>query len=205
MVVDPVNDLVMMSDTNRKSLLIYGRTSGSPTSKLAVPPLQQIMGPDTGIGFVAGVAMDPEHRELFTVNNDVEDRMVVFDYDARGNVRPKRLLYVPHQSWGIGFNRSATSSPCRCRRRTCSWCSSATPRSFDAPLRSVRGPNTGMADPHGIYFDETHNEVFVANHGNFRPSELITSVHGLRRARVAPGAAAPRSARPPAAASCPRR
>jgi DNA-binding beta-propeller fold protein YncE len=32
-----------------------------------------------------------------------------------------------------------------------------------------------MADPHGIYFDETHNEVFVGNHGNFRPRELITS------------------------------
>src|SRR5262249_46988193 len=48
-------------------------------------------------------------------------------------------------------------------------------RKFDAPLRSVRGPKTGMADPHGIYFDETHNEVFVGNHGNFRPGELITS------------------------------
>ena len=48
--------------------------------------------------------MDAAHRELFTVNNDVEDRLVVFDYDARGNVKPKRLLYVPHQSWGIAFD-----------------------------------------------------------------------------------------------------
>src|SRR5437764_14181326 len=48
-------------------------------------------------------------------------------------------------------------------------------KKFDAPVRSVRGPKTGMADPHGIYFDETHNEVLVANHGNFRPGELITS------------------------------
>src|SRR5207253_2437388 len=46
---------------------------------------------------------------------------------------------------------------------------------FDAPLRAVRGPKTQMADPHGIYFDETHNEIVVANHGNFRPGELITS------------------------------
>src|SRR5438045_9672436 len=48
-------------------------------------------------------------------------------------------------------------------------------KKFDAPLRSVRGPKTQMADPHGIYFDETHNEVLVAHHGNFRPGELITS------------------------------
>src|SRR5439155_12694781 len=48
-------------------------------------------------------------------------------------------------------------------------------KKFDAPLWSVRGPRTEMADPHGISFDETHNEVVVANHGNFRPGELITS------------------------------
>ena len=46
---------------------------------------------------------------------------------------------------------------------------------FDQPIRSVRGPKTAMADPHGIYFDETHAEIVVANHGNFRPGELITS------------------------------
>src|SRR5439155_19038848 len=66
--VDTVNDLVMMSDTNRKSLLVYDRTAGGGASRLAASPRQQIMGPATGIGFIAGVAMDPEHRELFTVN-----------------------------------------------------------------------------------------------------------------------------------------
>jgi DNA-binding beta-propeller fold protein YncE len=173
--VDTTNDLVTMSDTNRKSLLVYDRTAGSTAARDAAVPRQQIMGPESGVGFVAGVAMDPVHRELFTVNNDVEDRLVVFDYDANGNVKPKRLLYVPHQSWGIGF------AP----RRDVIALSVQTPnmfvvfkrdaQKFDAPLRSVRGPKTQMADPHGIYFDETHNEVVVANHGNFRPGELITS------------------------------
>jgi DNA-binding beta-propeller fold protein YncE len=173
--VDTTNDLVMMSDTNRKSLLVYDRAAGSARSREAVPARQQIMGPDTGVGFVAGVAMDPVHRELFTVNNDIEDRLVTFGYDARGNVRPKRLLYVPHQSWGIAF------AP----RRDVMALSVQTPNmfvvfrrsaeKFDAPIRSVRGPRTRMADPHGIYFDETHNEIVVANHGNFRPGELITS------------------------------
>jgi DNA-binding beta-propeller fold protein YncE len=173
--VDTANDLVMMSDTNRKSLLVYDRTAGSATSKEAASARQQIMGPDTGVGFVAGVAMDPAHRELFTVNNDVEDRLVTFEYDARGNVKPKRLLYVPHQSWGIAF------AP----RRDVMALSVQTPnmfvvfrrdaRKFDAPIRSVRGPRTRLADPHGIYFDETHNEIVVANHGNFRPADLITS------------------------------
>jgi len=173
--VDTTNDLVMMSDTNRKSLLVYDRAAGSATSKQAATAKQQIMGPDTGVGFVAGVAMDPAQRELFTVNNDVEDRLVVFDYDARGNVTPKRLLYVPHQSWGIAFapRRDVMALSVQTPNMYVVFRREAT--KFDAPIRSVRGPKTAMADPHGIYFDETHNEVVVANHGNFRPGELITS------------------------------
>ena len=174
-VVDPASDLVMMSDTNRKSLLLYPRLAGSPTSTEPATPVQQIMGPQTGVGFVAGVAMDPGHRELFTVNNDVEDRMVVFDYDARGNVKPKRLLYVPHQSWGIAFNRKRDEIALSVQTPNMFVVFKRDAQKFDAPIRSVRGPKTEMADPHGIYFDETHNEVFVANHGNFRPGELITS------------------------------
>jgi DNA-binding beta-propeller fold protein YncE len=174
-VVDTANDLVMMSDTNRKSLLIYDRTAGSAAGKDPATPRQQIMGPDTGVGFVAGVAMDPGHRELFTVNNDVEDRLVVFDYDARGNVKPKRLLYVPHQSWGIAFAPTRDVFALSVQTPNMYVVFRRGAKQFDAPERSVRGPKTQMADPHGIYFDETHNEVVVANHGNFRPGELITS------------------------------
>ena len=174
-VVDSTNDLVMMSDTNRKSLLVYDRTVGSAAPKEAATPRQQIMGPDTGVGFVAGVAMDPVHRELFTVNNDVEDRLVVFDYDARGNVKPRRLLYVPHQSWGIAFAPKRDVMALSVQTPNMYVVFKREAKKFDAPVRSVRGPKTQMADPHGIYFDETHNEVVVANHGNFRPGELITS------------------------------
>jgi DNA-binding beta-propeller fold protein YncE len=173
--IDTANDLVMMSDTNRKSLLLYDRTAGSPASKQPEAPRQQIMGPDTGVGFVAGVAMDPVHRELFTVNNDVEDRLVVFDYDARGNVKPKRLLYVPHQSWGIAFAPKRDVMALSVQTPNMFVVFKREAKKFDTPVRSVRGPKTGMADPHGIYFDETHNEIVVANHGNFRPGELITS------------------------------
>jgi DNA-binding beta-propeller fold protein YncE len=173
--VDTANDLVMMSDTNRKSLLIYDRTAGSATSKQAAAARQQIMGPDTGVGFVAGVALDPVHRELFTVNNDVEDRLVAFDYDARGNVAPKRLLYVPHQSWGIAFAPKRDVMALSVQTPNMYVVFKREAQKFDAPIRSVRGAKTAMADPHGIYYDETHNEIVVANHGNFRPGELITS------------------------------
>jgi DNA-binding beta-propeller fold protein YncE len=173
--VDTTGDRVMMSDTNRKSLLLYPRTAGSATAKAAEAPVQQIMGPATGIGFIAGVAIDAAHQELFAVNNDVEDRLVVFDAAARGNEKPKRLLYVPHQSWGIALDRRRDEIALSVQTPNMYVVFKRDAQKFDAPVRSVRGPHTMMADPHGIYIDETHNEVVVANHGNYRPAELITS------------------------------
>ena len=173
--VDTTSNLLLMSDTNRKSLLLYPQGAGERAARTAATPLRQIMGPRTGIGFIAGVAMDPANRELFTVNNDVEDRMVVFDYDAAGNASPKRVLYVPHQSWGLALNHKRGEIAMSVQTPNMFVVFKHDAQKFDAPLRSVRGPKTQMADPHGIYFDETHNEIVVANHGNFRPSELITS------------------------------
>ena len=30
----------------------------------------------------------------------------------------------------------------------------------------IRGPHTGLGDPHGVFFDGRNNEIVVANHGN---------------------------------------
>src|SRR6266705_242312 len=35
-----------------------------------------------------------------------------------------------------------------------------------APLRVIRGVDTGLADPHGVFFDGQNNEIVVANHGD---------------------------------------
>jgi hypothetical protein len=41
-------------------------------------------------------------------------------------------------------------------------------RSVEAPMRVIRGPNTGLADPHGVFWDDRNNEIGVASHGNYR-------------------------------------
>ena len=117
----------------------------------------------------------PDDRQLPDLCFAFYDRMVVFDYAAQGNLKPKRLLYVPHQSWGIAFNSKRGEIALSVQTPNMYVVFKRDAKKFDAPLRSVRGPKTAMADPHGIYFDETHHEVVVANHGNFRPRELITS------------------------------
>ncbi len=180
--VDAANRLVLASDTNRKSLLLYEGSSAGPGTDVT-QPIRQIMGPQTGIGFISGVAMDPERRELYTVNNDVEDRAVVFSYDAHGNVKPKRLLYVPHQSWGISLNRKRDEIAFSVQSPNMYVVYRREAKGLEPPVRSVRGAKTGMADPHGLFFDEVNDEVVVANHGNWREAELVTSYTAWDSAR----------------------
>ncbi len=165
--VDADNNIVVMTDGNRKSLLIYDRTAtvSGPTEETI--PLRQIIGPETNIGFVAGVVVDPQTHEVYAVNNDIEDTMLVMPYQAKGNVRPRRLLSVPHQAWGMALSPARELAvSVELHNGIVFYAPSAD--GIDAPLRHIQGPNTGLADPHGIAWDGANNEIAVANHGNFR-------------------------------------
>src|SRR5258708_454979 len=166
MALDTQNNQVWMNDSNRMRLLAYKRNAGKSATKVA-EPLRQIRGPATGMMFIAGVAVDPVRREVFTLDNDIGDRMLVFPYDAEGNTRPKRVLHVPHQAWGISIHpkRDEVAISVQSRSMLAVYPREAT--GATAPLRILRGPHTGLADPHGISFDTQHNELVVSNHGNW--------------------------------------
>ena len=83
--LDSQNHVLVMSDVNRKSLLTYDPTAAPTKPSEPTPSLTQIIGPETNLGFVTGVAVDPQRREIFTVNNDIEDTLVVMPYTAAGN------------------------------------------------------------------------------------------------------------------------
>lgn len=172
--VDPKHDRVFFSDTNRKGLLTYNRTAGQKPNEVPTP-IGRIMGPETGIGYVAAVAFDADRQEVYTVNNDIEDRLVVFPYDAQGNVKPKRLLYVPHQSWGVSINRARDEIAISVQSPNMVVVYRREATGLEPPLRTIRGHKTGMADPHGVFFDDKNNEIAVANHGNWRGEALITA------------------------------
>jgi DNA-binding beta-propeller fold protein YncE len=175
--VDSENNRVLMSDSNRGSLLVYDRMAGDNSSNIT-EPVTQVRGPATGMMFVAGVALDSANRELFAVNNDIGDRMEVFPYDAEGNVKPKRILFVPHGSWGVALNRLRKEIAITVEHANTVVVYRRDSSLGEAPLRVLHGPNTGLDDPHGIVFDENHNEISVANHGNWAPLTRAESLQG---------------------------
>jgi 6-phosphogluconolactonase (cycloisomerase 2 family) len=164
-VLDTRANRVLMSDENRKSVLTYERSAGSTTSAVT-SPMWQIIGPQTEVGFIAGVEIDPERREIYAVNNDVEDRIAVFDYDASGDLKPKRHLYVPHQSWGISLNGSRGELAISVQQLSMVAIYRRDANGMDAPLRVIKGSHTNLADAHGIRWDAAHHEIIVASHGN---------------------------------------
>jgi DNA-binding beta-propeller fold protein YncE len=140
--------------------------------------MTQVRGPATGMMFVAGVALDPGNHELYAVNNDIGDRMEVFPYDSEGNVKPKRVLFVPHGSWGVALNRQREEIAITVEHANTVVVYRRDASLGDAPLRVLHGPKTGLGDPHGITFDEKHNEISVANHGNWAPLTRAESLEG---------------------------
>jgi DNA-binding beta-propeller fold protein YncE len=169
--LDAAGNRIALSDENRKSVLIYNRASGDGSSRVT-SPLHQIIGPESQIGYIAGVMFDPGHHEIYAVNNDLDDRIVVFNDDAQGDLKPKRRLYVPHQAWGLSLNPAADQFAISVQQLSMVAFYRREAQGLEAPLRVIEGPDTGLADPHGILWDVKHHELFVANHGN---SSVIAS------------------------------
>jgi DNA-binding beta-propeller fold protein YncE len=164
-VVDAERNKVFFSDPNRHALWSYDRQAASK-GREQVEPLTGIRGPSTGMMFIAAVTLDRARQEIYTVDNDIGDRLMVFPYDADGNVKPKRVLDVPHQAWGISISdeRNEFAVTVEAPREIVIYRKGA--QGHDAPLRTIRGPKTLLGDPHGVFFDDKNNELVVANHGN---------------------------------------
>lgn len=166
MALDTVNDRVIFSDENRHSLLVYDRTAGGASTE-QTEPVQWVFGPKTRLGYIAGVAVDPARKEFYTVNNDSGDLLTVFSYEDHGNVQPRRSLLLAHQSWGVSLSPKRDELVVSVQQSNALSFYKRTATGTTAPLRTIRGLATELEDPHGTYFDETHNEVITANHGNW--------------------------------------
>src|SRR6266571_4628118 len=87
--VDPDSNIVAVADENKFSLRTYDRDL--MTGNVA-DPRTVITGAKSGIDFVCGVAVDSVHKQIYTANNDTAADLMVFNYEAHGDVPPERVL-----------------------------------------------------------------------------------------------------------------
>jgi DNA-binding beta-propeller fold protein YncE len=163
--VDGENGIVAMSDENRHGLLIYDTASGGNSSKVTTPR-GWVLGPSVKLGFVAGVAVNPKRKEVIVTNND-GGGVEVFSYDANGDTKPVRSLTVPHQSWGLSLDTASDELAVTSQQYQGISIYSTEDSGVVRPRRTIRGMETQLEDPHGVFLDSARDEVLVANHGNW--------------------------------------
>lgn len=164
--LDTKNNLAILSDTNMKSVLVYDlNVAASPHDPAVTPYKAWIRGPETFLSFAAGIAVDPVKHEFYTTENDVGDDVAAFPYTANGDYK-SRVVAVPHGSYGIGISQHYRQMAVAIQHNAEIIFYRLGSHGAEHPVRSIRGPHTGLADPHGVVWDEAHHEILVSNYGN---------------------------------------
>ena len=99
--VDVTRGEVVLTDENLFNIMVYDRLDNTPPTASMTEPKRIIGGLETKIEFQCGLYIDPTSGDIYAVNNDTVDTLVIFNRDAKGNVPPTRELYTPHGTFGI--------------------------------------------------------------------------------------------------------
>lgn len=164
--VDPINNEVVMTDENLFQVLVYDRTANTPPQARFTEPKRVIAGLNTRIEFQCGVYIDPKNGDIYAVNNDTVDSLVIFDRNAKGNIPPTRELNTPHGTFGIAVDEGAQEMFLTIEHDSAMVVFQKYATKDASPLRLLQGEATGLADPHGIALDTKNGWVFISNHGS---------------------------------------
>lgn len=173
--LDLMRNEVAVTDENLQQLIFYRRTEDNAPDKVAEPvrvigtgvnsPADK-RGSKTNIEFQAGIYLDTRNGELYAVNNDSHDTMVIFSREAAGNVAPQSELTIPHGAFGIAIDEANQELFLSVQHDSGIVVYRKGARGEEAPIRLLQGPRTRLANPHGIALDPKTNLMFVANHGS---------------------------------------
>ena len=159
------------------SILVYN-TDFQPNNRV-MEPKRRIAGPSSNVGMVCGLSLSVQSGELFAISGET-GTVNVYPLEASGNARPARRLegIIPRAGAGVYLDvpHDELFITTQHVNRI-----SVYPRDFtenEEPRRFIQGPDTGLADPHGIFVDSTTNEIFVSNHGNYH---AVRTGEGERR------------------------
>ena len=164
--VDLKNDELVMTDESTFSILTYDRMTNTPPTAAFSEPKRKIFGHDTWIEYQCGVYVDQASGDIYAVNNDTVDRLVVFSREARGNAPPSRVVFTPHTTYGIAVDEPHQELFLTVQEAAAVSVFRKTAGEDEAPIRLLQGEKTLLADPHGIAVDSTRDLLFVSNFGS---------------------------------------
>ena len=164
--VDLKNDEVIMTDESLFNILTYNRTENTPPGARMSEPKRIIGGVNSWIEYQCGLYIDQETGDIYAVNNDTVDKLVIFSRKAKGDVAPDRIINTPHTTYGIAVDEPHQELFLTVQEAAAVSVYNKYAKTEDSPLRLLQGDATGLADPHGIAVDSKRDLLFVSNFGN---------------------------------------
>ena len=164
--VDVKNNEVVLQDENLFQIMVYDRMTNTPANAAFSEPKRVIAGLDTKVEFNCGLYIDPNTGDIYSINNDTIDTMVVFSRNAKGNVRPNRELSTPHRTYGIAVDERDQELFLTIQDPPMVVVHHKNAEGEAEPIRVLRGNKTGLRDAHGIGLDTKNGLMFVANYGS---------------------------------------
>ncbi|MBI3939201.1 MAG: hypothetical protein HY315_00065 [Acidobacteria bacterium] len=182
--VDLERNEVVGTDENLFQIVVYERLADTPRTAAMTEPKRVIGGLKTRIEFQCGVYIDPASGDIYSVNNDTVDKLVIFSRQAKGDVPPDRFLETPHGTFGIAVDEEKEELFLTVQHDNAVVVYRKTASGKDAPIRLLQGGRTGLADPHGIAIDTKNRLMFVANHGSVHSKMADPRLEGISSLQI---------------------
>jgi 6-phosphogluconolactonase (cycloisomerase 2 family) len=169
--VDLRTNEVVLQDNNLWSYRVFNRLDNTPRGARLTEPKRTVQGDKTQIQYNNGLYIDPNNGDIYSVESDTGDKLVVFDNGANGNVAPKRILAAPHRIYSIAVDEAKEEMFVTIEYPSEVVVYRKQAAGEEAPLRRIAGDNSGLDTPHGIAVDEKNRLLYVntwGHHSNFK-------------------------------------
>jgi DNA-binding beta-propeller fold protein YncE len=164
--VDSERNEVVLQDENLFQTMVFDRSTNTPPRAAMSEPKRSIRGPNTYLELNCAVYIDPKTGNIYSLNNDTERHMTVWDRQARGDASPAWKLRTPMGSFGLAVDEEAEELLITAQHEQVVAAYAKTASDDDPPKWVLWGDKTLIADPHGIAIDAKLNVFFVANFGS---------------------------------------
>src|SRR5213594_4278491 len=170
--VDTQFDEVVLQDNNMWGIRVFNRLDNTEPDAPFTEPKRIIAGPETDIQFNNGLYIDPRNGDIYSVETDTGDKVVVFPREANGNIKPARILATPHRGFALAVDEEKQElfvgvqypPEVAVYRKGAS--------GDERPLRSLQGESTRLSDVHGIVLDQKNKLMVVTNWGHVSDSTV---------------------------------
>jgi hypothetical protein len=170
-------DEVFLQDNNLWSTRVFNRLDSTPPGAAMTQPKRVIQGLKSHIQYNNGIYIDPKNGDIYSVESDTGDRMVVFARDAQGDVVPKRELHTIHRAYALTIDEEKQELYISVEYPPKILVYRKEAEGDEQPIRVIKGDRTRLETPHGIAIDQKNRLLFVDNWGqavSFDGSEIMS-------------------------------